>query len=510
MDEVRESKFIIIRKDRAEGSKTIICDGLRIGRLPDSDVWLNHPKVSRLHAGVNRIDEYFYLINLSGSSATTLNGRAIPFDEGEALTAGDEIQIGPFFLHVDRVDDALKLTVILEFAVNAGESGQLHKFEEYQQQLIARRGITGALQLPTGALVEPASLQAQRSAEATNALKVFWNKRTREKAGRPSPLHPRRPPRQGKIRFNWTPTGDLVRPWPFAVFVWAIVIVGGLSTFGAFAHKNAFAPAPVSDPHARQTLSLTPVIAKHPSAGSCTACHAVSLTIENSDKMNANCAACHDAEGFSPSVIPAHRVAGITCTDCHTEHRGKDFWPMNAAFESCVNCHSDANKNLYRGKGVHTPHGGTFGYPTANRVWIWKGLDNEELAQKSELQAFLKKNRVSSGQPQEWRNAQFHGIHLNQIPVVAGIDGIAGADGVTKILSCSSCHKTGYMGVNVDRDYPRTTCGHCHNAQVLDEPANAAAKETIPNCTSCHMQHVKDVHWQSRFVAALRKAKPKQ
>src|SRR5882672_12912911 len=104
MDTVRETTFIIAREDRAVDPKTVVSDGLRIGRLPDSEVWLNHPTISRLHAGINRIEGYFYLINLSASSATTLNGRAIPFNEAEALTNGDEIQIGPFFLKIDHSD----------------------------------------------------------------------------------------------------------------------------------------------------------------------------------------------------------------------------------------------------------------------------------------------------------------------------------------------------------------------------------------------------------------------
>ena len=78
MSEVRQSTFIITREDRAEEPKTIIRQGLIIGRLPDSDIWLNHPAVSRLHAGINEVEGYFYLINLSASSATTLNGRVIP------------------------------------------------------------------------------------------------------------------------------------------------------------------------------------------------------------------------------------------------------------------------------------------------------------------------------------------------------------------------------------------------------------------------------------------------
>ena len=210
--------------------------------------------------------------------------------------------------------------------------------------------------------------------------------------------------------------------------------------------------------------------------------------------MNANCEACHHTEGFVATVIPEHRAAGITCVTCHEEHRGASFSPLTYALESCVRCHQDQNKSAYNGKLVHTPHGGTFGYPVLNGVWVWKGLDDEELAQKPDLQTFLKKNRANQSNPDEWRNAQFHGIHLNNIRVVAGVDGTPDENG-NKILACSSCHKTGYMGTNVDRSYPRTTCGNCHNAEVFNEPLSSGNKAHTPSCTSCHLQHVKDIRW---------------
>src|SRR5258706_11919373 len=112
MDTVRETTFIIAREDRAVDPKTVISDGLRIGRLSDSDVWLNHPAVSRLHAGVNEMEGVFYLTNLSASSATTLNGRVIPLSEPEALTDGDELQIGPYFVRVGQTGETLRVTVV--------------------------------------------------------------------------------------------------------------------------------------------------------------------------------------------------------------------------------------------------------------------------------------------------------------------------------------------------------------------------------------------------------------
>lgn len=484
MDTVRDTTFIIARDDRAVDPKTVVSDGLRIGRLADSEVWLNHPTVSRLHAGINRIEGYFYLINLSASSATTVNGRAIPFNEAGALADGDVIRIGPFFLTIEQTDEIFGLRVTLQFALNVAEGEAPHKTR-----------IT-----TTQPLVMPARITAPTS-EATSSLRIFWDKRSREKAGRPSPLHPRTPPRVGKIRFNWIPTRDLVRPWPFAIFIWAVIVVGALSTVAAFAYKSAFTPQPLSAPHASTKLALLPAIAKQANSGSCTGCHSVSPSMANLAKMNANCAACHQTESFAATIIPAHREAGITCTSCHTEHRGKDFKAMNAALESCAKCHNDANKNLYQGKSVHTAHGGTFGYPVIDGVWVWKGLDSEELEMKPEVVALLKKNGIDSNQAQEWRNAQFHAIHLQRARVVSGINGIQDVDTANQVMSCSSCHKTGYMGANVDRNYPRTTCARCHNAQTFDKSSSIAAIET-PSCTSCHVQHVKDAHWTSPLRVA--------
>jgi pSer/pThr/pTyr-binding forkhead associated (FHA) protein len=506
MSEIQQSTFIIKREDRNEDPKTTQGEGLRIGRLPDSDIWLNNPKVSRLHAGINEVEGYFYLINLSASSATTLNSRVIPFNEAEALTEGDEIQIGPYFLQVEYIDsisETIGIRVTQEFAFSVGDREPSHKSEAHERQVSGR--LTGKLKLPTGALptAEHATGQSGPLTEVTNALKVFWGKRTREKAGRPSPLHPQRPPHLGKMRFNWVPTRDLIRPWPFAVFIWALLGVVTLSALAAFAHKDTFAPAAISDPHTRKAFSLTPAIARQTNGGACTSCHAVGVSVVNREKMEANCSACHQTEAFVATVIPAHRAAGISCTGCHAEHRGETFRPVNAALEACAKCHNDENKKLYNGKSVHTPHGGTFGYPVVNGLWIWKGLDEEELAQKPEIVAFLKRNRVNSSQIQEWRNAQFHAIHVEHIRTVAGIVGIVDDNG-NEVLSCSSCHRTGYMGANVDRTYPWTTCGKCHNAAVFNEPSTSTVRVETPSCTSCHVQHVKDIHW----AASLRVDQP--
>ena len=180
MSEVQQSIFIVSREERALDPKTVIAEGLRIGRLPDSDVWLNHPQVSRLHAGVNRIGDDFYFINLSGSSPTTLNGRVVPFNEVEAIVPGDEIQIGPFFLRIEKLGQRLGVKISSQYALSVGEHETTHGQESYRQQLQLD---SGALRAPTGSLdlkgIEQPETRPAGVAELSNALQVFWAKRTR-------------------------------------------------------------------------------------------------------------------------------------------------------------------------------------------------------------------------------------------------------------------------------------------------------------------------------------------
>ena len=472
--ELRKSTFIITREDRAEDAKTLVTEGLRIGRMTDCDIVTNHPTVSRLHAGINEVAGRFYIVNLSGSNATTLNGRVVPFDEADALASGDIIQIGPFGLYIEIVNKrTLKIHISLQIGVNAGDI----EARQLEQQR------------------EDAEATAIASSEVAGALKVFWDKRTREKAERQSPLHPHNPPRLGKARFNWTPTRDLARPWPFSIFIWGIIVVGLLSGLAAFAYKDAFSPSPISSPHASAAFTLNPPIAKEPNNNACLTCHVAGISIDNRAHMEANCASCHETEAFQASVTRAHREAGITCTVCHTEHKGEQFRPMTASLEACAACHNDKNKKLYNGKSVHTPHGGTLGYPVVGGVWKWKGLDEEELRLKPEV---LKQRRPNDTE-QQWRNKQFHALHLYRIRSAEGIAGIKldDAPGNTKVLSCSSCHKS---FVPIDRATPRTTCISCHNNQIF-EPNVRLVNAGSPSCTSCHIQHIKDAHWRPKLFA---------
>lgn len=465
--QTQSSRYRIVREDLADlDPTTLVADGLKIGRLPTCELVLNHPTVSRLHAGINEADGRFYIYNFSHSSGTTLNGRIVPIEAAEALAAGDVVQIGPFFLHFDDVTaDSLDIRVELEMAVHVGEA-------------------EGRVEMPAPS---PAQTPAQgASSEVSDALNVFWEKRKREagKMHRLSPLRPRKPARVlGKARFNWTPTRDLVRPWPVSVFLWAFVLVGLFSIVAAVVYAQAYMPAPISNVHARNDLSAQPAIAREPNASRCTSCHTLTGSMED------KCASCHRTDSFIASVSDKHAEAGIGCTSCHVEHQGTEFRPTVLSLQTCMDCHNDSNSLTYNGRRVGTPHGGTVGYPVVDGVWVWEGLTPSQWERKSpELKGMIARLEKSLEGSQEGerpqrmlRSAEFHALHMHRVKVAGGLPG--NSDGE---LSCSSCH-TSFQPI--DRATPRTTCAACHAGGDLGGKYEKFLASGQPNCISCHTQH---------------------
>lgn len=442
------NQFIIARQDLTIDPVTIISEGLLIGRLPECEVRLNHPSVSRVQAGIKQFENGYYLFSLRPKNPLILNGR--PVEDNEALAAGDIIEVGPFHIEIDTTETALVLRVELRIATHVSEID------------VSDPGLsTDNLETPDarGKKARPAPIAG------TKALDIFWDKRIREagKMVRPSPLFPKAGRRSGKAQFNWMPTTDLISRWPAAFFTWGAILVGAGSVAAAYWYTNAFAPGPLSKAHAVSHLSMTPAIALAPNSGSCTTCHALK------GNMDQRCAGCHHTDAFRATVIKPHVTAGMRCASCHAEHQGAEFDAKEAALAACTSCHNDNNRKAYNGKRAGTPHGGTFGYPVVNGEWSAKSIDDEEWELRK-----LAVVRLPSDSDQKWRSNQFHALHDQRVKVVGGIKG--NAEGR---LSCNSCHLTFDP---IDRTTPRTTCAACHST--------ASGK---PNCTSCHVQHVFDL-----------------
>jgi cytochrome c553 len=77
-------------------------------------------------------------------------------------------------------------------------------------------------------------------------------------------------------------------------------------------------------------------------------------------------------------------------------------------------------------------------------------------------------------------------------------------------MSCSSCHKSGYAGANVDRTFPRTTCARCHDAQGNNGTSGPMGAIAGPNCVSCHVQHLRDTRWTASLTGSKPMQEPKR
>jgi hypothetical protein len=485
-----QGTFIIVRNDLQIDPGTIVAEGLLVGRLPTCELLLNHPSVSRLHAGITASEGEYYIRNLRPANSIMLNG--MPLEQYEALTEGDVLGIGPFSLNIDFKDDALVINVSLQFGATPGDA-------------VARKADSGMWALPTtvslklpsqppegeapaGAHKKAAPRKPKPAATSSKALDVFWDKRitAATKTVKPSPLFPMTGRAAGKAQSVWTPTSDLNRRWPISLFVWGAIVIGSLSVAGAAFYAKAFSPAPIAAAHARANMALSPAIAQRANAGACTSCHALRTSMET------KCSSCHATDAFAATVISQHLNAGIGCTQCHAEHRGAQFSAIGGALLSCAECHTDSNKHSYNGRRVGTPHGGTFGYPVVDGHWKWNGIDDQEMAVRKET---LKLERLPTDSEDQWRSKQFHAVHLYRVQAVAGIPG--NKDGE---LSCSSCHA---MRDPIDLTTPRTICAKCHNGQPDPRAGRQVIAADKPNCTSCHIQHIKDKrHWNPGLLSS--------
>jgi len=441
-------KFTISSADLAVPTTHFEQDKIFVGRLESCEIRLDHPAVSRIHAGVNFQDSTYVLVNLTASNILTLNGRLLGGQKSDVLADGDTIQIGPYIIQVGMVDDE----IIFSFE------------EQYHEKPAAKPAIKH---------------ESPEQSNAAGVLKVFWEKRKRAKEDWGSRLRPTEKPKPGKAMFNWRPTGDLRRPWRFALFVWAFLIVGAIGAFAYLRYPQSYAPKPLSNPHAQNIEGST--IAVKANANSCTTCHAPNQPLENS------CISCHQGTAFHASNTKAHQDAGISCTSCHKEHQGSDFDMKATAIQSCAECHNDSNKAAYNGRSVQTAHGGSYGYPVVDGVWQWKGVYREVADAIPEI------NSSATGDKDEQAklSRQFHTIHVARLRAPEGVKGDKNG-----LVSCSSCHQSFDP---VDRTTPRETCAACHTNRSGENRDQRFASSSV-NCISCHVQHPFSEHRWNEFL----------
>lgn len=518
-----QTKFIIKRTDLDSDDLIIESDSITIGSAVGNDILLNHPTVSRTHAGICIIDDCYWIKNLSTSNGTIVNGSLI---ESVQLQSKDAIQIGVFVLkptiteeneliievekQIDAFSASNRNTQILGGEMQAMKDG--NRTAMLNPDLLKMLGIQspgaspgappagasgkqsatqllGASRLQrgmTGLLSSIMALPQEEQQRFQQTMDTFWERRKlaeqggAQKMADQSILRPREPDPDlmkfnlhlGKKQFNWVPTTDLVRPWPRGYLATLGIFIILFSVGAVFGWEKFYSPGEISTAHQaseaqRATLSLTSqtILASNKAVGNnCYACHSAVTS------MQENCTSCHKTAHFNPSVFPKHEAAKVSCVDCHNEHKGKDFRPATVARSVCIDCHKDGSthpkaKEVATGKPLTTPHGGTLGYPIEDGKWTWtqplNAFMRDSLPKDEELDA----------------KAKFHFVHLS-----------GRKEGRARCSDCHSSFETEALTKTIDKN----KCAVCHGVTFKTNETKALdtlATNANLDCNSCHPQH---------------------
>jgi len=454
--------FEIIDEARAFTPVIIQSGGLLVGRARDCDLELNDPSIPLVLGGIKQVGDRFYFCRYkpwhdkAEDVRLLINGRTLRVEE--ALASGDLLVVGGYQIQLSTKPNKLVLKVSRADAEAASTSTDDDP----------------AIQPPIEG--EERKSHRQVSSTETDLVHEWLDRRVPEDKQKPTPenyLQPSPPDREWRMRFNWLPTKDLIAPWPVRFLFYCIPFVGVLALMTLHFWPTFFSPGVVANAHTRKDFKLSPPIAAQANGNTCRTCHSLSQS------MVANCSGCHNTNGFQATMTSAHQNAGLSCVDCHGEHRGADYSAKAFAFTSCANCHNNEVRQTFNGRTVRTPHDGTFGYPVVDNEWKWKGLEASALQLKPEV-AERKNDKDTE---EQWRKKQFHAIHLYRVKAASELKQKDGQ------LLCSSCHAT-----NGDRKSPRQTCGICHDGYTDSGTGRSVISIEKPNCVSCHVQHYFDAH----------------
>lgn len=88
--------MFVVRQGPKRGSRIHLdSDAITIGRHPESDIFLDDVTVSRRHAEVRRVGDFFEVADAGSLNGTYVNQARV---EHERLSDGDELQVGKFKL----------------------------------------------------------------------------------------------------------------------------------------------------------------------------------------------------------------------------------------------------------------------------------------------------------------------------------------------------------------------------------------------------------------------------
>lgn len=94
---------LISMNPRERNSIVLLNDSYTIGKLKNkSDVCIDHPSVSRIHAKILREGKEYYLCDLNSTNGTFINGRRLAVNERVPIRMSDEIRFADLGYYVGR------------------------------------------------------------------------------------------------------------------------------------------------------------------------------------------------------------------------------------------------------------------------------------------------------------------------------------------------------------------------------------------------------------------------
>lgn len=267
----------------------------------------------------------------------------------------------------------------------------------------------------------------------------------------------------------------------YAIVLGLGTLVAGLLVFG---ESPAVSPGPISEAH--EGLSLD-----------CRACHSPF------QGTSAGCESCH---GKLPAAN-VHGKLGVTCGECHPEHRGGEISLVQIAAQECSSCHEHSSIEGVDGHAV----GGT----------MRRRIDPRS-SQRAEASAFRSYSHVlhfEEAQIADDPNCKT--CHFLGTTAQATL----GREQMLRFSGCRECHDdwkaagfekmrgTGMAALKLER-YPRVAfehsdehlevaCETCHTGmrtavEVGDSTPSKTTAADLSSCFSCHVHQPATASWAAR------------
>ncbi len=384
-----------------------------IGRDPECDLFLDDPHVARQAAEIEFVDTRFLARPLA-AGGLTVNGKTV----GElALSTGDVLTVGGWLL---RVEVSAARFAFLERALRS--SGNFSWAREAE--------------LPAQAPVVPEAVPSRPGAAARQVYSTMFA----TDAASLELLAPKRAPK--KQAPKWKATSDLLtdrtRSGAALIGFGGAAVIVALMVSGI--RDRVFLDGELARGH--DSAAFAAAARQHNLPAGCRTCHTLGQPVASA-AGESRCQSCHT--GFTPRRGQPghdHLAAGVTCTQCHDEHRGAERGSALVARASCANsgCH-DAKRPPHQklGAEVQTPFVQAVHMPAPGKMELPKGDAHAVQERLHEIHAGVKHrcmacHTAADGVSQGVASSACFRCH--EVPQVKAQLAMAG----TRDLNCAGCH----------------------------------------------------------------------